>query len=122
MVAKTINQADLAGGFTASPADAAASALSDDEIANILGRLQAIDFAALETKDQAVHVRVMQALLVKIVQRHDQFVAMKTEAEARTRVAAQASNAANLAAMLAKLDSELRPARRSLWARIWRRV
>jgi hypothetical protein len=113
MVAKTINQQDLASGV--SQADTAAAALTDDEIANILGRLQAIDFAALETKDQTIHVRVMQALLVKIVQRHETFVAMKTEAETRTRAAAQASNAANLAAMLAKLDSELRPVKKRWW-------
>ena len=116
----TVNQ-DLTGGFQSNPADSAAQALSDDEIANILARLQKIDFEQLETKDQTIHVRVMQALLVKIVQRHDQFVAMKTEAETRTRAASAERNAADLATMLAKLDSELRPAiAKKRWWRLGR--
>ena len=107
MVAKTINQQDLASGV--SPADTAAAALTDDEIKNILDRLQAIDFDKLETKDQTIHVRVMQALLVKIVQRHDLMVAARQDAAERTRAAIAAASGAQLATMLAKLDKDLRP-------------
>jgi hypothetical protein len=128
MTAKTtINQQDLAGGFAEeqakgpTKADNAAGALSDDEIANILERLQAIDFAKLSTIEASVHVRVMQALLKKIVARHDQFVALKLEAETRTRLADAAHDKAQLAAMLAKLDKELAPipARKRWWRREW---
>ena len=99
---KTINQKELAGG----------SQLTDEDIGDILERLNKTNFAEMDVKTSSVHARVMVALLAKIGKRHADLVKLREEVETRTQNVAQREDAASLAAMLGQLHSELTPARR----------
>ena len=111
---KTINQKELG-----SSANGAAAGVTDEDIGDILERLNKTNFAEMDVKTSSVHARVMVALLGKIAKRHEQLVKLRDEVETRTQLAKAAEldasnreDAASLAAMLSQLHTELTPARR----------
>ena len=108
---KTINQKELGSSWEGANV-ATATSITDEDIGDILARLQKTDFDRMDVKTSSMHAQVMVALLGKIAKRHDALVKLRDEVETRTRNVAQREEAASLAAMLSKLHGELTPARR----------